>query len=110
MPPGGGSPASFDLPGEFRFVPWGFVVPPNGGESEIVTMNCHTEIPPKDHILLNDSKNRPFLMIALRYRDILGNDGYEYESGFCFILDPDYPRYVLTNDGAPRNFWRRLNQ
>ena len=74
------------------------------GRSETIGMSCSTEIEPEYNLLLQDSKNIAFLLVAVRYRDIFGAI---YFISLCYILDNDNHRFVLTGDGAPLNEWRK---
>ncbi|MGA7323539.1 MAG: DnaB-like helicase C-terminal domain-containing protein [Rhodomicrobium sp.] len=80
----------------------------NGGASEEVTMNCFAEITPANHDLLHNADNKPFLLVALRYRDSLGDIGREYECGFCFMLD--HARFLLSAYAEPFNFIRKIDK
>jgi hypothetical protein len=104
MKPRTGSPRALNVADDLRTVPWGFVVPPEGGESELVTMNCISEIPLPDHALLECNRNIPFLLVAFKYRDTLDNS---FTAAFCFMLDTIHDRYVLTSNGYPHNFLQK---
>jgi hypothetical protein len=101
--PGQGSPPpiSEEL---LDHVPYGFIIPPEGREAEVIGMSCATEIEPEYESLLDDSTNFAFLLVAVRYRDVFGSI---YFLSLCYMLDKIHNRFILTGDSAPLNEWRK---
>ncbi len=107
MRPGTGAPDG-DLTKEMTSIPSGLVVPPFGGESEMITLNCHTEILHEDQVLLDNFRNKPFLMIAVQYRDEFDGDAaHEYVRAFCYMFDSNNDRWVLSSYDPPKNVFRK---
>jgi hypothetical protein len=106
MEKGSGAPPPIDVATQLTTeMPWGVVIPPNRGFSDIFTVKTLPQtLEDKQDLFYNPDRAAMFFLVVIRYADIFEN---RFLVGNCFLFDKDRAPeggWILAKYGHPHSY------